>query len=409
MRSYIKAKARRTAGIVSTLSVTAALLSTGTVLFAQDAASGEQPSKLKGWSIGIRGLHLYDLPSYRYDTELSRDLQGLYGDKTKVDIGLEGYLEKQFTPLLGVQAGYRWGQMTGANDVEYYKNSFYTVYGDMLFHLSNIDKRRGTRRWGLYTKAGLGWGSFEADRYLVADDSRNGNVADDFWTCRLGGGFQYRITNYLRAELDATYNMVYHDGFDGYNNATGNNPYLSTGLGVAYTFGRSRNKPMYGVNFFDPEYFGMPQAPAVAPPPVIDDAVRAEQAALKSQVAELRQQIVVLQQQLNAVPPPPEAVPPPPVSVYFNVSSAYLTRETKKTLTEALAGTTASALTITAYADNTGKESFNQRLKEKRADAVKRFITETLGYGGTISVRIEETQQVARDNFLSRKAVVSFE
>ncbi len=408
MRSYIKARARRSAGIVCTLSVTALLLSTGTVLYAQDAVMPDQPSKLKGWSIGIRGLHLYDLPSYRNDTELSRDLQGLTGDKTQVDIGLEGYLEKQFTPLLGVQAGYRWGQMTGANDVEYYKNSFYTVYGDMLFHLSNIDKRRGTRRWGLYTKAGLGWGHFEADRYLISDDSRNGNAEDDFWTCRLGGGFQYRITNYLRVELDATYNMVYHDGFDGYNNATGNNPYLSTGLGVAYTFGKSRNKPMYGVNFFDPEYFGAPQAPVIIAP-ATDDALRAEQAALKGQVAELRQQIAVLQQQLNAIPEPPEATPVPPVSVYFNVSSAYLTREAKKTLTDALIGAAAPALTVTAYADNTGKESFNQRLKEKRADAVKRFITETLGYGGTITVRIEETQQVTRDNFLSRKAVISFE
>ena len=76
---------------------------------------------LKSYSAGIRLLHLYDLPSYRFDTDLSRDMKGLNGSKTRFDVGIDLYAEKQFTPLLGVQLGFRYGQLTGANEVEYYK------------------------------------------------------------------------------------------------------------------------------------------------------------------------------------------------------------------------------------------------------------------------------------------------
>jgi outer membrane protein OmpA-like peptidoglycan-associated protein len=369
-------------------------------------------SGLKTWSIGVRGVHLYDLHSTRHETAMNRDVWGLNGAHTKVDIGVEGYLEKQFTPLLGLQGAYRWGKMSGANDAEYYRNEFWQVSGDLVLSLSNISRWRKTDRpWVIYTKTGVSRGRFMADRYLSVDGSSNGNQQSLYWGGRAGAGFRYRLTDYLRVELEGVYNVVYHDGFDGFDNGTGHNPYLSTGLGVAYTFGQSRKKPMYGVNFFSEDYWGVKE-----PTHQRDSALLQDHEALQTKVKSLEAQIAQLERELSALktpPPPPPALQPKlsPVTVYFEVSSAALTREAKRTLRDAFTNRPhlPSSLTLTSYADATGASGFNDRLKQQRAEAVERFLRESTGYQGAITVRIAATEDVDRDNFLSRKVVITAE
>ncbi|MDZ7848373.1 MAG: OmpA family protein [Owenweeksia sp.] len=210
----------------------------------------------KTLSVGLRAMHLYDLPSYKFDNEMSRDLKGLNGQYTKVDLGAEVYVEKQFTPLLGVQAGFRVASLTGANEIEHYKSNFKEGFADLVFVLSNLDRSRVDARFNYYGKVGLGAGVYKSQRFLNADNSSNGALKDNYWEGRVGAGVQYELNQSIRLELDATYNVAYDDGFDGYDNASGSDPYLSTGVGLVYSFGNKKKKPMYAVNFFDEDYSG---------------------------------------------------------------------------------------------------------------------------------------------------------
>ena len=229
-------------------------LTVGFCLVAASLVAQDNAPAFKSFSAGVRALHLYDLPSYRFDDKISRDLQGLKGSHTSFDVGLDAYVEKQFTPLLGLQGGFRLGSMTGANEVEHYENSFHEAYLDLVLLMSNLDRSRLDASFNYYAKLGLGTGSYQAERKLNFDGSPNGSVHSGFWEGRIGAGVQYELTQSLRLEIEAAYNAVYDDGFDGYDNSTGSDPYFSTGIGVAYTFGKADKKPMYSVNYFGNEY-----------------------------------------------------------------------------------------------------------------------------------------------------------
>lgn len=245
-------------GIITTL--TMAFLAMGSLL-AQDQ---EDQTKLGTYSAGLRLVHLYDIGAYRFDSELSQDLKGLNGDFTSFNVGVDMYGEKQFTPLLGIQGGFRFGSMNGSNDLEHYENRFHEIYADMIFILSNMDRSQQTSKFNYYAKGGLGAGIYSAERYLNTDGSLNNEIRSSFWEGRLGAGVQYEFTDNIRFEADIAYNMVLNDGFDGYDHASGRDPYLSTGIGVAYTFGKPGDKPMYSVNFFGDEYAGEDNAKIIA-------------------------------------------------------------------------------------------------------------------------------------------------
>ena len=224
----------------------------------------EAQPKLGTYSAGARLVHLYDIGAYRFDTELSKDLKGLNGEFTGFNIGLDMYGEKQFTPLFGLQGGFRFGGMNGSNETEHYQNSFFEFYSDMIFILSNMDRDRLNAKFNYYGKMGLGVGGFKAERFLNSDESLNNRIKSGFWEARLGAGVQYKFSESIRFEADIAYNMVLDDGFDGFDNASGRDPYLSTGIGVAYTFGNVGDKPMYAVNFFSEDYAGAENARMLA-------------------------------------------------------------------------------------------------------------------------------------------------
>ncbi|MDZ7848375.1 MAG: hypothetical protein U5L96_17385 [Owenweeksia sp.] len=101
-------------------------------------------------------------------------------------------------------------------------------------------------------------------RYLKSDKSLNGHFNGGYWEGRLGAGMQYELSPVLRLDLQVAYNIAFDDGFDGYDYNTGSDPYLSTGIGIAYTFGDPEVKPMYSVRLFGPEYGGAAIGPTEA-------------------------------------------------------------------------------------------------------------------------------------------------
>ncbi|MDZ7848376.1 MAG: hypothetical protein U5L96_17390 [Owenweeksia sp.] len=133
------------------------------LLLGLNLAMGQETQNFRKYSVGLRVAHLYDLPSYRFDSELSKDMKGLNGPFTSFDLGLNLYGEAQLTPLVGFQGGLRIGGLSGANELEYFENQFQQGYLDMLFVLSNINKERKGLPLNYYAKVGLGVGAFEVE------------------------------------------------------------------------------------------------------------------------------------------------------------------------------------------------------------------------------------------------------
>jgi len=410
----------------------AALLNGG-VSLAQNSES-----ELKTYSVGARLVHLYDLPSQRFDSDLNKDLKGLNGENTKLDFGFDLYGEKQFTPLWGIQAGVRMGGLTGANDVEYFENSFLEGYGDILFYLSNIDKKRQDSRWNYYMKTGIGAGKYKAERHLVEDDSPNGESESNFWEARVGAGVQYEINNQLRVELDFAYNAAFSDGFDGYNGATGSDPYLSTGIGVAYTFGSRDAKPMYAVNFFSEEYFGSggsSNSESKEASEKKDSAMEADLATAHQQIAQMedeqtkqdeaiaRLEAKVAEAMAAAEAAAAAAAEPKVVAtvegdmiaaptgieheLFFEFDSYSLSNEARQILKANLTGKESSVV-LTGYADAKGGSEYNQKLKRQRAEEVKRFLVKEMGYNAEAvrTLAADRKVDLSDDDSLNRKVVV---
>lgn len=380
-------------------------------------ASGQatpNDTTLKSWSIGVQASHLYDLPSYRFDGEMARDLKGLNGAKTSLDVGFDLYVEKQFTPLIGAQLGFRYGGLTGANEVEYYENSFYAGTLDAIFLLSNLDLFHKMSPWNFYAKAGLGFGSFESDQYLIEDDAPDNHFEDSFWETHLGLGIQYELSNSWRLELESSYNVALNDGFDGYNYGSGSDPYLATGIGVAYTFGNKEAKPMYATSYFGENYLAAGSdtrelEKQVAKNSSEIDAAQTVQEQQAEEVEANAKELEAMKQELAALKNQ-MAEKGGTVAVYFDFDSAELSREAKKEIASTVQAAQAEAYELLAYADNNGSSDYNQQLKQKRAESVKQFMVDVLGVkASTVKVSLAPTEEKALENqFLDRKVVLRY-
>ncbi len=435
--------------------------------------SNKNESPFNQFSAGLRALHLYDVPFYRFDTELNRDMKGLNGENTSFDLGLDFYYEYQINPLIGFQAGFRVGSLTGANEVEYYKNSFQELNLDMVLILSNLSARLDRLPVNVYAKVGLGSGWYEASRYLHSDHSLNSQRERNFFDGRVGAGLQYKISNNLRLELEAAYNAVYDDGFDGYKTGSGSNPFISTGIGVAYTFGDKDKDPMHSISMLAPPYSnGVFDIAAAKKDEAADDSKKDQQvvindanndmtavasslktlseelAAMKAQLEE-QQALVAAQQakideqakrieeltaengeylaskeesaeEMPEVESKEEEVKPEGVTywnaarseveVFFGFDSDELTPETQLVLQEAL-GNSAQQISLIGYASPEGNPGYNDRLKRRRVDMVKDYLIFVLGIDSDniVETSAGDVVDLGDNNHLNRKVMVKFE
>lgn len=377
-----------------------------------------QSSDLRGWSIGLRGMWLYDLESTLYDGTIAEDPRGLNGDNTSMDFGFEVYVEKQFTPFMGLQGMYRMGGMTGATSTEYYENSFSEFRLGLSLIWSNLDPNHVNSKWNFYNGVGTMFGSFESNRYLVFDDSENGAIDDSYNGFYLSGGVMYELAPSLRVELDLAYNIVRNDGFDGFDYATGWDPYLNVGIGLAYTFGNSEVPAMYAGNYYESPYYDLARTKArvnelegrvsnlesssrrnddklnelKTEAEKRDQALEAADKAIADKIANLEQG-------------PDKSTIAPKAVVFFAFDSDVLTAEAKQILLTNLAGLD-EPLVISAYADKVGTEEYNKALKTRRAEAVKQFLIDELKMDASrIQIADGATMELS-DQFLARRVEV---
>ena len=395
-------------------------------LSAQDGSEAEShqkqelqaSSKLRGWSIGFRGIWLYDLESTIYDGSISEDPRGLNGDNTSFDLGFEAYVEKQFTPFIGLQAAYRLGSLSGATSTEYYSNDFseFRIGASLIW--SNLDPNHVNSKWNFYNGVGTMFGNFDANRYLEFDDSENGSVSDSYNGFYLSGGIMYELAPSWRVELDAAYNIVRNDGFDGFDYATGWDPYLNVGIGIAYTFGNSEVPAMYAGNYYEAPYYDLATTKArvnelegrvsnlEASSRRNEDKIDAVKTENEKRDEALAYADAVLNEKIAQLEKGPDkSTLAPKAVVFFAFDSAQLSAEAKEELLKNLAGLN-EPLVISAYTDQVGSEEYNAELREKRAQAVKDFLVQELKIDAA-SLRIVKGKDMElKDQFLARRVEV---
>lgn len=370
--------------------------------------------KLKPWSFGLRGMHVYDLPSYRFDGPLAQDMYGLNGPKTSFDLGFEAYVEYMFNPLVGLQLSHRRASITGASDVEYYSGSFNLTGLDGIFIWNNLNPGMVNRRWNVYTKLGLGYGAYDSEQFLLADDAPDQANEDNFWGGRVGMGLQYELNNSWRIDLEVLYNVAYDDGFDGFNEAAGSDTYLTSALGVAYTFGSKEKKPTYTVDYFGADYLNVQGQTQDSTPMVNQSKIEDLSNNLSEQKEELEEKeskISSLNDELKALK---EEAAKSKASlanveeVYFAFDSDRLSAEAKKSLSR-IAQRKPSRMVLTAYADKVGSDEYNNDLKQRRAEAVKAFLMQLGMDSAQISIEMGNAVPFdENDQFLNRKVSVQY-
>lgn len=413
-------KSLKTSIAALSLSLICSTISAQSDLGSKANNTSKRDTLFKSYSVGIRMVNLYDLPSYRFDTDFNTDMKGLNGDKTKFDIGLDLYVEKQFTPLLGAQLGFRYGNLTGANEVEYYENTFTEVNLDLIFILSNLDALHTNSKWNYYSKLGLGTGNFTAEQFLIGDDSPDDKIEDSFWESHVGLGLQYELNSQFRLELESMYSVAFTDGFDGFNGASGSDTYLATAIGVAYTFGSKAKAPMYAINYFGEDYLDL--GPVQSKPSVVlkEPEVKAEnidklEKAIEDQARIIAKNSAYVRAQQSRIDEPRKeqvVVTQNSEQVYFDFDSSILNKEEKKEIARALETVENKQdvkIKITAYADNNGDPKYNKQLMEKRGESVKRFLVD-LGYSeANVTVNVGQSKEMTQANqFLNRKVILEY-
>ena len=134
-------------------------------------------------------------------------------------------------------------KIEASNGVEYTQGKFTETN---MFAEYGLFKKSG---FGLFAKAGYGGIFYETDRFLESDggsvptvnqlgDDKSDGTASKFL---YGMGMSYKIYDAINVSLELTRNVVYDDGFDGWNEDEwredkATDRYVYASIGVSYTF-----------------------------------------------------------------------------------------------------------------------------------------------------------------------------
>ncbi|MGB0884501.1 MAG: OmpA family protein [Flavobacteriales bacterium] len=368
----------------------------------------ETQAKLNTWTIGGNIGHIYDLPTtFFVSEEMEKDeVWGLNGNHTSFDIGLGGYIEKQLSPILGLQLGLDLGKSTGQNNDQHYEGKHVNLSLTSTWNLSNYSKKNEINDWGFYGLLGGSVIGYKADRYFndpLTDNNgtvmdRNGSSRDNSIKFLGGFGLRRHLSPNFRVELESIYNLILNDSFDAdrFEQIGNRDSYLRTSIGIAYTFGKGNS--MHQVSNTSKAYYwdsklvsdNVPTKASVNA--LIDEKMATTKADLEETKArldaleaDLNKQKALLdkyQMEKSKTPEVIAAIQAQVFNVYFATGSSYITNEYKKVLTQlGLVLKENSALNATAigFTDVTGSESLNVKLRKARAEAVKSFLIENVG------------------------------
>ena len=369
--------------------------------------------KLNRWAIGLRFNHLYDLRFTAYD-QLGNgfaggDLEGLKGSKTKFDYALGADLTYFFSPLVSIDLAYDFGNMTGANQIDYYESkvSFWNL--GLNYDLKTTYGKK-PYRWVPYLRGSIGRGSYDTERKFIEDNGTFSKSNGTCFTTGMGAGLRYHINKNWHVNLQSEFYVVYTDNWDGYNYGSGKDHMLKTVLGLRYSFGKNEHQDR--VLAWQGSSGGKDYDEVIKS---LNDSLAAERA----KMAQVNNDILNLQASLTKdsdgdgipdikdhcpteaaktkdgcpeqvlVQMPGSTTPSPAVKsirqvlqlemnqIYFGVNSTELNAESIDILNRAIKTLKENKdikINILGSADNTGTDDWNMKLSEQRANKVAEYL-----------------------------------
>ena len=300
----------------------------------------------------------------------------------KFGIGTDVTIGKWFSPTIGLRAGWH-GINNTSKSGELKKAPYHYIHGDLLWNISNaIGGYKETRVWNLvpYLTGGL---SMIKHHDLKMYDQEFAGGAGLLNSFRLGERVNLNIDlGVILARAEAYKMKGFIGRYVGFPSAT---------LGLQFNLGRTGFDRLSSV------------MPVIVPVPFTEaqyNALKDKVAALERENAQLKNKIADLENQLapfknlvdgqtylfqNGRFTAVEAKVASPATVYFDLGSAKISDREKAHL-EFFANSAvdnATKLLLTGSADKqTGSAKGNQKLSEKRVDAVKALL-EKLGANGS--------------------------
>lgn len=213
-------------------------------LWAQDTA--DKAPAYNRLSVGLKAMHLYDLRFNSYDDLQNgfsgEDMFGLNGQKTRFDMAFGLEAAYQFSPVLSVDVYGAMGNMTGANQIEYYKAKTNFIGAGANIALKTA--ATGHYRFIPYARFSTGWAGYSSTRYFIQDDVDFSTFEGNTLHYGLGLGLRAYLLNNLAVYAQSQFVVVATDAWDGYNYGSGKDHMLQTAVGIRYTIGPKERKSL---------------------------------------------------------------------------------------------------------------------------------------------------------------------
>ena len=189
------------------------------------------PHKL---SVGLKTGVVYDVDFSELDIDQwSTDLKGNSAKSIPFSFLLN--LDYHVSSSLYLGFNFGGGNIYGENDVMYHNGDFFQYnFTSQLNILSIKDVLT------FYSNAGIGIISSRSSRSFIYDDVVFLENETESIKTDLGFGFSYNLNDRLTLNLERSYNRVADDGFDGWDDGTGNDKFITTLLGVNYKLASSK-------------------------------------------------------------------------------------------------------------------------------------------------------------------------
>ena len=313
---------------------------------------------------------------------------GSIGLSGKGGLGVDVYVGKWFTPVIGTRIGYK-GLSSGIDG--FTKVDQHYVHGDFLWSLTNsIWGYKETRIWDVNPYVSAGWNGYKPEEQMNNEFSMGLGILNNFRLCERVDLVLDLAVQAMRSEV---YDMEGRIFFP-----------FSASVGVAFNLGKTNfNRHSSITPVVIPVPFTTEQYNALADKV---DALEKENAALKDKISALENELAPYRNLVNgqtylyengtftAV----DVKPGSPLTIYFDCGSAVVSAREKAHL-EYFAETVIDAdteLLVNGYADKqTGTASRNQKLSEQRVKAVVDLLKkagasesniETAAHGSTVQL-----------------------
>lgn len=352
------------------------------------------------WSVGVQAGNVADMPKAIIGKDGSNDAVAFGSKHAQFDWTFGMYVEKQLSPLIGLHLSYDHARMRGATDRDYYINNFNRFNLSVTFSLTNLSIKKEDPYFNIYGIAGIGYNLYKAQRYF--NSGLKNNLAyreNDASQINFGFGIRHHFSEQFRIELESTYNLVYDNGFDGdYSRfEDGEDQYLRTVIGVAYTWGSKNNKALHKTPLFsnylwadetvkkriklDDEYLAgeiekniADEKEAIANNTQAIENNTARLGAVENKVEELDEKLDIFLNRSNY-----EIIHTR--NVYYATGKSQVTPQYQKIILELatiLSKDPKYLVDVTGVTDIYASETFNAKLRLKRANRVKEFMVKKL-------------------------------